>query len=313
MNNGQEISRITFLDRVWQIAFSPDSKYLAAASGDNDTVLVWEVASGKEVTRLKHESSVMSVAFSPDGKYLATLSYDGTGNAGIARVVEVSSGKEVTRLEHGIEEPFADGGYGGTNLITFSSDGKYLITAVDLSGEVRKWEINSGKEVARLKHKAFLRDALLSPDGKYVATAGDDSTARVWEIASGKEISRLKHEGVDVWAIAFSPDSKYVATAGQDYTARVWEVANSSEVTRLQHQAAVSEVDFSPNGKYLITNSTDEVVQVWLLSQEDLIADACSRLTRNLSREEWQQYLGGGIPLLDQYRKTCPNLGINQP
>jgi hypothetical protein len=37
-----------------------------------------------------------------------------------------------------------------------------------------------------------------------------------------------------------------------------------------------------------------------------LIAEACSRLTRNLTLEEWRQHIGGDEP----YRPTCPDLPV---
>jgi hypothetical protein len=55
---------------------------------------------------------------------------------------------------------------------------------------------------------------------------------------------------------------------------------------------------FSPDGKYLVTGN-----KAWLLWPDDLVAEACARLTRNLSPEEWRQYLGD-----EPYRKTCPGL-----
>jgi hypothetical protein len=45
--------------------------------------------------------------------------------------------------------------------------------------------------------------------------------------------------------------------------------------------------------------------RVWLLRPEDLIAEACSRLTRNLTHAEWRQYIGE-----EEYRPTCPNLPV---
>jgi hypothetical protein len=45
------------------------------------------------------------------------------------------------------------------------------------------------------------------------------------------------------------------------------------------------------------------MVRVWLWQPEDLIADACTRLPRNLTQEEWQQYVGA-----EPCRPTCPNL-----
>ena len=59
-----------------------------------------------------------------------------------------------------------------------------------------------------------------SPDGKQLATASDDNTARLWDAATGKELQRLSHDG-HCYAVTFSPDGKQLATAsdGQDCAA----------------------------------------------------------------------------------------------
>ncbi len=62
-------------------------------------------------------------------------------------------------------------------------------------------------------------------------------------------------------------------------------------------------VAFSPDGQRLATTS-GYTAWVWLWRVEDLIAQACERLPRNLTRQEWRQYVGEEVP----YQATCPNL-----
>jgi WD40 repeat protein len=60
-----------------------------------------------------------------------------------------------------------------------------------------------------------------SADGRLLATASADKTARVWEVANGQERARVTHT-LTVRGVAFSPDGRWLATASDDHSARVW-------------------------------------------------------------------------------------------
>src|SRR5271157_5744549 len=113
-------------------------------------------------------------------------------------------------------------------------------------------------------HTAAVISVAWSPDGKRLATASQDKTAKVWDAASGKELLTLKGHGDFVTGVAWSPDGKRLATASQDKTAKVWDAASGQElVTLTGHTDCVIKVAWSPDGNKLATAGQDKTARVW--------------------------------------------------
>ena len=147
--------------------------------------------------------------------------------------------------------------------------------------------------------------ALFSPDGKYVVSAGGD-IVYLWEARTGREIHSLKH-GDFVASASFSSDGKYLVTLEiNSNTIHVWDAATVEEILRLTPESGVLSVLFTADDRYLVVHGWDQAVHVMMYRPEDLIADACMQVTRNLTREEWDEYIRGALPP----QATCPNLPI---
>ncbi len=285
---GKEIARMTHNSLINSVVFSPDGKYVISGSADT-TARVWESSTGKEIARMTHDGEVSSIAFSPDSKYVVSGSYDAT-----VHVWEASTGKEIARMDHTAE----------VSSVAFSPDGKYVVSG-SADNTARVWEASTGKEIAHIDHTVEVSSVAFSSDGKYVLSGSYDATARVWEASTGNEIARMTHDG-EVYTVAFSPDGKYVISGSYDSTARVWEASTGKEIARMTHNSLVNSVAFSPDGKYVLSGSYDAIARMWEWQTQDLIANACTSMPRNLIRAEWQKYIGDALP----YQAVCPNLSI---
>lgn len=123
-------------------------------------------------------------------------------------------------------------------------------------------------------HSGWVLAIQFSPDGRILASAGDDNTIRLWDVAARRQIGRAFTAGTGpVLTLAVSPDGKTLATGGTDNAVRLWDVASHRQVAALKaHAEVVGSVAFSPNGRMLANSNGDGSVRLWNLATRRQVA-----------------------------------------
>jgi serine/threonine protein kinase/WD40 repeat protein len=242
---------------IYQLAFSPDGKSLAAASwAEEDAAAVWNVETGARTLTLRQPGNCLVIQFSPDGDHLLTV-----GDDHKPTLWDAKSGAERHKFPAQDKPVCYD--------VTFTADGKYIVTHVD-GGAVRVSDARTWDEVITLEAPEKVTENLAewrhlplaaSPDGKWLA-AGSDSRFKVWLTDGWKEQPVV---GTSAAWIAFTPDSRSLLTGphwcpdGRLHAVTRWDPRTGRQIggAPLGSRGTWAVYHLSPDGKTLYGMACD--------------------------------------------------------
>ncbi len=166
-------------EEILSVAYSPDGKTLAVASGNSTTgsggVRLYDAATMKLRLELPGiETIVWSLAYSPDGKVLAI-----SDKSRKVHLLNAATGENERSLAVSLH----------VRVVAFTPDGKALAAAGTLQdsrtdGTAMLWDLAEARPRSLLAgHKGLILGMSLSPDGRLLATASTDTSARLWDMS----------------------------------------------------------------------------------------------------------------------------------
>jgi WD40 repeat protein/energy-coupling factor transporter ATP-binding protein EcfA2 len=284
----------TFPEAVRALAVDPAGRRLAAGTLDG-TIRLWDLRADGSPRDLPRQSGAVN-ALAAAGSRLASASADGK-----VTLWDMERGTAAATL--------LDSHPHRLTAAAVSADGGTLAVG-SAGGGVLLWDLGRPTDGHRsLGDGRDIRAVALSPDGRLLAAGTATGLILLWDLTgrpAAAPPAELTGHTAAVTSLTFGKQPGALASASLDGSVRLWNTAHREmePVVLSDHKSWVWAVALSPDGGSVLSGGADRAVRVrWTRTAPH--ADAlCARLTRNLTRGEWERFLPAGTP----YEPTCSNL-----
>jgi len=251
---------------------------------------LWNLCCGNQLAILgRHEWIVTCVAFSPNGQKIAT--------GGMGGQVKIWDVEKHTCLHSQVvctgavwsltftpdNQELIVGSTGGIQerdenltllpaqypgrIAAVSQDGALLAAAesspfyFDPGGVVTLWNRRTGERLHTFEEPGHT--LALSPDGRWLAVAAENTGIHLYATDTGKLLARLP-TAKPVWSLAFSPDGAELLSAGWSGEVTLWSTATNTIARSFSaNYLNIWNASFSPDGKKIVTTSSDQTIRFW--------------------------------------------------
>jgi WD40 repeat protein len=271
--SGSEIAALRGHETVvTSVAFSPVDPILASGSGgtsfDEHAVRLWDVSESARPLPANRAPSFFDTetprthtvaagdaltfaisAIDPDNDvlmYAAAALPRGASFDATARLFQWTPGLEQAGMRTAAFRAMDDAGGEGTLYVTITVVVDESLQTLVADPNEPVWSI------------------ALSPNGRTLASGGDDGPVRLWDVLTGEQLAGLDGHTDRVYDVAFSPDGSVLASGSRDGTARLWEGHTGAHLaTLVGHSNSVLSVALSPDSSVVATASLDRTAQLW--------------------------------------------------
>ncbi len=278
-------------DKVYALAFINNGKRLVSA-GKDKTLRIWDTESGvilrilqepvgtinaiatdknkiytastnKRVRRwnanLSRKQKIInnlagkpvSVAITPEHRYVAV-----GFNSGLLQLYELATFKLLWQQKQAHQKRIT--------RLAFNSKGNLLVSA-SFDKTAKLWQIKQDSLIEQkvfLGHKRAIYSVSISPNNKYVATAGADGQIGLFDMQGKAYFYKAAHKG-RIFSIAFNNKSTQLLSGGDDNHMRLWKLYDDKPLKSVNEKQWIIDVNFSPNDKLIANVGKGHLINIY--------------------------------------------------
>jgi WD40 repeat protein len=257
------------------LAFSPDSRKLAAVNRSNQVAFInLATQEPEEILELA------PIRFGPPGGPQMSAGFRQPGSVSLSADLKVMAEgmgdgdvriwNTQTRATYTLSADRPGPRHMMAAIAQLSPDGRELVAGGmgpggGMGSGMTWWDLRAGTNVVI---DADAHRAVFSPDSKILALVGRDETLDLWSTETRTWRTNISLNPPPGFAIAFSADSKFLAiSAGRESlndSIRLWDVARGRLIgTFTGHKQPVFSLAFSSDGRTLASASDDSTLKLW--------------------------------------------------
>ena len=242
---------------IQALAYGADGNELFV--GGYHEITVWNPKDGKLLRRIGNIGQrSYAIDLSPNGRLLA-VACGAPGLYGEVRLLDASNGKLIDVLARtpdvALDARFAPD---GTKLATASTDGRIRV----FEQREQEWGILK----TFVNHSDWVNAVTWSSDGKRLASASRDKTAKVFDLESGKRVVTFSGHSGSVNGVAFHPDGKQVYSTSDDKLLALWKIEDGKK-SRDVHRFGAGAHKILSSGESLFISSNDKIAYEYSLQE----------------------------------------------
>jgi hypothetical protein len=259
IDTGAEIGLLTGHQKsVDSIVFHPHQSGLLISGDRAGQIKLWQVDQSEELMAINsQQAKVNCLAISPDGRSIISGGSDKTIKIWLLGLTDDRSIDNIATLKaHQL----------AVNGVAFNPiEGEVAFASVSSDRRVILWGMASKTPLSIFAgHTQAIKTLAFSPDGKLLATAGDDGLILIWDVDCCKLVQTLSAHRWTISALSFSADGNTLISASWDGNIKFWQVKSGQEIDCLAtHNEEVLAMAIGRDSQSIVTASRDRTAKVW--------------------------------------------------